>query len=96
MKNKKYICHTTYLRNNIAYDHDCWVLLCKMTISPVIGQKIMTKNYVALDISGPIDHMIAICGTQVSKMAKNDKKLSPYLKKHTSYDRYFCCTCVKQ
>ena len=62
----------------------------------IIGQKIITKNSVALDISGPIDHMIAICGTQVSKMAENDKKLSPYLKKHTSYDRYFCCTCVKQ
>ena len=36
----------------------------------------MTKNSVALDISGTIYHMIVICGTQVSKMAQNDKKLS--------------------
>ena len=76
MINNNYICHTPYLRNSIAYDHDdiCrsffqfFDIFIFWAVRGVKGQKMAQddKNLsVAVDISGNIYHMIVPYGTLV-------------------------------
>ena len=65
MKNNSYICHMSYLRSSIAYDHDFWyTCVMKMMISP-----------------GGFYHFFEIFIFQVvwvvkrQKIVQNDKKL---------------------
>ena len=64
MKNSNYICHTPYLRNSIAYDHDSWYICVKRFYLQACF------HFFEIFIFGDLR------GIKGQKIFQNDKKLS--------------------
>ena len=70
VKNNNYICHTTYVRNSIAYDHDFWCNCVKWWYLQALFSFFEIFIFLGCyggktHTSGTIYHMLVICGTLV-------------------------------
>ena len=79
------VCWTSYLRNHTSYQGCIWSWLMVNTCKRIISAGIILHFFQILILG-------VNSGAEEQKMACAS---TPYLSKHTSYDRIFCCTSLK-
>ena len=89
MKNNNYICHASYLRNSIGYDHDFWYTCVKWWY--LEGFFSFFWNFFIFWA------VRRVKGQKIAQKMKSNNYIChlPYLRKSVAYDHDFWYTCVK-
>ena len=89
MKNNNYICHASYLRNSIGYDHDFWYTFVKWWY--LEGFFSFFWNFFIFWA------VRRVKGQKIAQKMKSNNYIChlPYLRKSVAYDHDFWYTCVK-
>ena len=94
LSNHPSVCHTPYLRNSKAFDHDFWYTCVKWRYL----QGVFFSFFLKFWFFGLLGGGGAGGGVKGKKMAQDDKKIlscTSYLRNHTSYDLDLWYTCGK-